>query len=81
MMCGLCVEACPFDAIEMGHDYELARIDPTSSTIELLADVPAAKPKRAAPPSPRAPAEPRRGAEPARRADAAPKEVTRCLRP
>ena len=24
MMCGLCVEACPFDAIEMSHEYELA---------------------------------------------------------
>ena len=28
MMCGLCVEACPFDAIRMGHDYELAVTDP-----------------------------------------------------
>ena len=24
MMCGLCVEACPFDAIYMSHEYELA---------------------------------------------------------
>jgi len=22
--CGLCVEACPFDAIRMGHEFELA---------------------------------------------------------
>jgi NADH-quinone oxidoreductase subunit I len=49
MMCGLCVEACPFDAIEMGHDYELARIDPKSLTIDLLTDVPAAVAKRREP--------------------------------
>ncbi|MCL2818238.1 MAG: 4Fe-4S dicluster domain-containing protein, partial [Actinomycetia bacterium] len=24
MVCGLCVESCPFDAIRMSHDYELA---------------------------------------------------------
>ncbi len=46
MMCGLCVEACPFDAIEMSHDYELARIDPASLTVDLLTDVAAAQPKR-----------------------------------
>lgn len=46
MMCGLCVEACPFDAIEMGHEYELARIDPASLSIDLLTDVAAAQPKR-----------------------------------
>lgn len=49
MMCGLCVEACPFDAIEMSHDYELARIDPALLTIDLLTDVDAAKPKRKEP--------------------------------
>ncbi len=27
MMCGLCVEACPFDAITMSHEYELAVTD------------------------------------------------------
>jgi len=48
MMCGLCVEACPFDAIEMGRDYELARIDPSELTVDLLTDVPAAQPKRRA---------------------------------
>lgn len=48
MMCGLCVEACPFDAIEMGHDYELARYDADELAIDLLSDVDAAKPKRAA---------------------------------
>lgn len=47
MMCGLCVEACPFDAIEQGHDYELARYTPEELEIDLLVDTPAAKPKRA----------------------------------
>lgn len=46
MMCGLCVEACPFDAIKMGHDYELAVTDVADLTIELLADVDAATPPR-----------------------------------
>jgi len=49
MMCGLCVEACPFDAIEMGHDYELARTSRDDLTIDLLADVDAASPKRGRP--------------------------------
>lgn len=48
MMCGLCVEACPFDAIWMSHDYELARIDPATLGVDLLFDVPAAAPKRKA---------------------------------
>ena len=48
MMCGLCVEACPFDAIEMSHDYELARIDPATLAVDLLFDVPAATAKRRA---------------------------------
>lgn len=62
MMCGLCVEACPFDAIRMGKDYELARMNPDELTTALLHDVPAAKPKRngaedrAAHPKPPAPA-------------------------
>ena len=46
MMCGLCVEACPFDAVEMSHTYELARTDPAALTIELLTDVPAVSAKR-----------------------------------
>jgi NADH-quinone oxidoreductase subunit I len=46
MMCGLCVEACPFDAIVMSHEYELARIAPESLTEDLLVDVPAVGPKR-----------------------------------
>jgi NADH-quinone oxidoreductase subunit I len=56
MMCGLCVEACPFDAIRMGHDYELARYTPQSLAIDLLSDTPAAKPKRAERPEGAAPA-------------------------
>ena len=46
MMCGLCVEACPFDAIHMSHEYELARTDPASLDEDLLVDVPAVGPKR-----------------------------------
>ena len=48
MMCGLCVEACPFDAIEMTHTYELARIDPAELSVDLLTDVAAAQPKKRA---------------------------------
>jgi NADH-quinone oxidoreductase subunit I len=60
MMCGLCVEACPFDAIKMGRDYELARLQPEELTYDLLVDSPAAKPKRKTPPAAaaKAPAEP-----------------------
>ncbi|NTU71625.1 MAG: 4Fe-4S binding protein [Coriobacteriia bacterium] len=54
MMCGLCVEACTFDAIEMSHDYELARIDPSTLAIELLADTPVAVAKKRAPVAPAA---------------------------
>ena len=53
MMCGLCVEACPFDAIEMGHDYELAHADPDLRTLDLLSGVVAWKrPERPAPSRP-----------------------------
>jgi NADH-quinone oxidoreductase subunit I len=48
MMCGLCVEACTFDAIYMSQDYELARIDAGSLVVDLLSDVPADQPKRRA---------------------------------
>ena len=51
MMCGLCVEACPFDAIRMGHDYELAVTDPALLVVDLLTDSPAYEPKRKAPPA------------------------------
>jgi NADH-quinone oxidoreductase subunit I len=46
MMCGLCVEACPFDAIEMSHDYELARCSAPELAYDLLTDVAAAATKR-----------------------------------
>jgi NADH-quinone oxidoreductase subunit I len=47
LLCGLCVESCPFDAIEMSHNYELARISPDDLEYDLLSDVPAASaPKR-----------------------------------
>jgi NADH-quinone oxidoreductase subunit I len=48
MMCGLCVEACPFDAILMSHEYELAVTDPDALVEYLLFDVPAVGPKRRA---------------------------------
>lgn len=51
MMCGLCVEACAFDAIEMGHDYELARTNPADLSYALLDDVDAAAPRRKAAPA------------------------------
>ena len=51
MMCGLCVEQCPFDAILMDHDYELARTSRDELRIELLHDIDAAAPKREAEPS------------------------------
>ncbi len=60
MMCGLCVEACPFDAIHMGHDYELAVFKPEDLQYDLITDSPSAKPKRKAadcPPSAPAPQE------------------------
>jgi NADH-quinone oxidoreductase subunit I len=49
MFCGLCTEACPFDAIEMGKDYELATPDPKCLYRTLLKDVPAAGRKKAEP--------------------------------
>ena len=33
MNCGLCAEFCPFDAIKMDHDYELAGYDRTTAHI------------------------------------------------
>ena len=47
MMCGLCVEACPFDAVEMSHEYELAHQDSKRLTMNLLENVAAAsRPQR-----------------------------------
>jgi NADH-quinone oxidoreductase subunit I len=33
MNCGFCAEFCPFDAIKMDHDYQLASYDRTSNHI------------------------------------------------
>jgi NADH-quinone oxidoreductase subunit I len=33
MNCGLCAEYCPFDAIKMDHDYEIATYDRQSENI------------------------------------------------
>ena len=33
MNCGYCAEYCPFDAIKMDHDYELASYDRTTDHI------------------------------------------------
>jgi NADH-quinone oxidoreductase subunit I len=46
MMCGLCVEACPFDAIEMSQEYELATRHSEDLVRVLLSDVDAASPRR-----------------------------------
>ena len=46
MMCGLCTAACPFDAIYMSHEYELASRDASDLSRVLLEDVDAyVKPK------------------------------------
>lgn len=55
MMCGLCVEACPFDAIRMSHDYELAVTEPEELVVDLLSDVDAAPPRRERPATSAAP--------------------------
>lgn len=54
MMCGLCVEACPFSAIQMGKDYELAVTSADDLVTLLLEDTPAvsAKKNRAEKPKP-----------------------------
>lgn len=52
MMCGLCVEACPFDAIKMGHDYELAHASPDHLEYDLLTDIAAYKRPRKERPTP-----------------------------
>src|SRR4030066_2070732 len=33
MSCGLCAEFCPFDAIKMDHDFEIATYDRTSAHV------------------------------------------------
>jgi len=61
MMCGLCVAACPFDAIEMSHEYELATRDHDDMVRVLLRDVDAASTRRAPAAAPAAPADPSAG--------------------
>ena len=56
MMCGLCVAACPYQAIEMSHEYELATRDRHDLVRMLLQDVDAASPRRAPKPADGAPA-------------------------
>jgi NADH-quinone oxidoreductase subunit I len=56
MMCGLCVAACPYDAICMSHDYELATRDRDDLVRILLRDVDAASMRRVAPAATAAPA-------------------------
>jgi NADH-quinone oxidoreductase subunit I len=46
MMCGLCVAACPYDAIHMSHEYELATPDRDDLVRVLLRDVDAASTRR-----------------------------------
>lgn len=46
MMCGLCVAACPYDAIYMSHDYELATREQGDLVRVLLRDIDAASPRR-----------------------------------
>jgi NADH-quinone oxidoreductase subunit I len=63
MMCGLCVEACPYDAIHMSHTYELARTDASTLAYDLLTDTAAAAIKRKERPAPAEGAKPEGGAE------------------
>lgn len=58
MMCGLCVEACPFGAIHMGKNIELAYFDKEDLTDDLLTDTDAVKPPRKERPAPTAKSEP-----------------------
>ncbi|MDR1412808.1 MAG: 4Fe-4S binding protein [Actinomycetes bacterium] len=48
MMCGLCVEACPFSALRMGRDYELAHAGVGPLRQDLIVDEPAYVRTRAA---------------------------------
>jgi formate hydrogenlyase subunit 6/NADH:ubiquinone oxidoreductase subunit I len=46
MFCGLCVEKCPFAALTMSHEYELATTRFDELTMVLIENTPAASPKR-----------------------------------
>lgn len=52
MMCGLCVESCPYSALAMGHEYELATTSASELTRVLLTDVDAAPIRREPAPAP-----------------------------
>ena len=63
MMCGLCVDACPYDAIYMSHEYELATPTRDDLSRTLLNDVDASPiPRR---PRPEAGGGPAAGTAPA----------------
>ncbi|MBY6275893.1 NuoI/complex I 23 kDa subunit family protein [Symbiobacterium thermophilum] len=34
MLCNFCVEACPFDSLVMGYDYELCKVNPENLVFE-----------------------------------------------
>ena len=38
MFCNLCVEACPFGAIIMSHDYELAVYNKEELEVDLVSE-------------------------------------------
>jgi NADH-quinone oxidoreductase subunit I len=50
-VCGLCVDSCKFDALQMGQRFETAVYDPSELTLILNED-PAAPGNRPAPPAP-----------------------------
>jgi NADH-quinone oxidoreductase subunit I len=35
MLCNYCIEVCPFDALVMGYDYELCKVDPENMVYEM----------------------------------------------
>jgi formate hydrogenlyase subunit 6/NADH:ubiquinone oxidoreductase subunit I len=37
ILCGICVDACPYDALRCGPDYELAHESRAEPTIDLMA--------------------------------------------
>jgi NADH-quinone oxidoreductase subunit I len=63
MMCGLCVEACPFSAIKMGQDYELAVTDVDELVTMLLEDTPAVSARKNREDRPRPERKPKPAAE------------------
>lgn len=56
MFCGLCVDACPFSAIEHTGDFEMAKNSAEDLTYDLIADVDAASPRKNRPAPPPKPA-------------------------